>query len=464
MATAGQTCTGSFGEPVVNITFGSGVMPGPSSSTNYNYTSNGCPSDGSYTIVSSTSGCFGTWHTLTEDHTPGDNSGYMMLVNSSNTPGEFYRETINTLCPGTTYEFAAYVVNVLRAGTNGNKPNLTFIIESVTGNVLSSYTTGDIQEVTNPVWEKYGMTFKTPPGISQVVLKIINNAPGGRGNDLALDDITFRACGPSIQANVNGNLKTVYICPGQSISVAFHSEVSSGFDNPAYQWQVKKDANDWEDIPDATSASTNLYISEVTSIGHQYRLAVAEGSNINSPGCRVFSNPVPVAGIPEPTVSAGPDKITIQGKPVKLISQATGNDLSFNWSPSLYLDDPSSPEPISTPQEDITYTLTVKDSCDQMITDEVFVKVHKQIIIPNTFTPNGDGVNDLWNIPGFNSYSDGSLKVFNRYGEIVFKCEGYDKPWDGQYNGRIMSSGQYYYIIDLKNGSELLSGSVLIIR
>lgn len=448
----------------MNITFGSGVNPGPISSTNYTYTSNGCPSDGSYTIVSSTSGCFNTWHTLTEDHTPGDTTGYMMLVNASNNPGEFYKETINNLCPGTTYEFAAYVVNVLRSGSNGIKPNLTFIIESVSGDVLGSYATGDIQEVISPVWQKYGMTFKTLPGISQVILKIINNAPGGRGNDLALDDITFRACGPTIEANVNGSLAAVFLCPGQSITVSLRAEVSSGYTSPAYQWQVKKDSTDWEDIPGANLKSTNVVIPEVSSTGYQYRLAVAEDLNINSPNCRVLSNPVPVAGIPKPTVNAGPDKITIQGKPVKLEGQATGNNLSFHWTPSLYLDDPQSPEPVCTPQDDITYTLTVTDSCGQTVTDEMFVKVHKQIVIPNTFTPNGDGINDLWNIAGLQSYPEGSLNVFNRYGKIVFKCEGYDKPWDGQCNGKIMPSGQYYYVIDLKNGSELLSGAVLIIR
>ena len=80
-----QLCTGSLGDPVVNITFGTGINPGPplsASSTNYNYVFNLCPQDGNYTVVNSTSGCFGnSWHTLTEDHTPGDVNGYMMLVN-----------------------------------------------------------------------------------------------------------------------------------------------------------------------------------------------------------------------------------------------------------------------------------------------------------------------------------------------------------------------------------------------
>lgn len=68
-----QLCQGSLGDPIVNITFGSGPNPGPKLTTTTNnlfYISGDCPNDGSYTIANSTSRCFGnTWHTLTSDHT-----------------------------------------------------------------------------------------------------------------------------------------------------------------------------------------------------------------------------------------------------------------------------------------------------------------------------------------------------------------------------------------------------------
>lgn len=463
MLSGAQTCTGSFGEPVVNLTFSSGTNAGPVAATNYTYTVNSCPADGSYTLASSTSGCFGAWHTLSEDHTPGDNIGNMMLVNASNLPGEFYKQTIPDLCPGTTYEFSAYVVNVLQPRAAGIKPDLTFIIESVSGEVLGSYSTGEILESNAPEWKKYGMTFTTTGGISQVVLKIINNAPGGNGNDLALDDITFRPCGPTIRAKVNGNQDSVSVCEGQG-TVSLSAEVSPGYTAPAYQWQLNKNNTAWQDIPGATAISVNVTANSVSASRYQYRLAAAEASNINSINCRVLSNSIPLTVIPKPVANAGPDKITMQGKSVKLEGKASGSNLSFFWTPAAYLDDPARPAPIAVPQDDIIYTLHVTDGCNITVTDEVFVKVYKEIVIPNTFTPNGDGINDLWNIAGLKSYTEASVKIFNRYGEIIFKTIGYEKPWGGQYNGRILPTGMYYYIIDLKNNEQIFSGAVSIIR
>ena len=72
-----------------------------------------------------------------------------MLVNASFTPGDFYVDTVKGLCPSTTYEFAAWVMNVLRTSAcqgNGIDPNLTFKIETTTGTVLASYNTGNLQE------------------------------------------------------------------------------------------------------------------------------------------------------------------------------------------------------------------------------------------------------------------------------------------------------------------------------
>jgi len=88
-----QLCTGSLGDPVVNIDFGSGIItngPIPGNTTNYIYVGTDCPQDGYFTIRNKTTNCFSnTWHTLSEDHTPGDTNGYMMIINASQNPGVF---------------------------------------------------------------------------------------------------------------------------------------------------------------------------------------------------------------------------------------------------------------------------------------------------------------------------------------------------------------------------------------
>ena len=84
--------------------------------------------------------------------------------------------------------------------------------------------------------------------------------------------------------------------------------------------------------------------------------------------------------------------------------------------------------------------------------------------IINAFTPNGDGINDYWKITGIENYPDATVRVFNRYGQKEFDSKGYAVPFDGRYDGKILPPGVYYYIINLSNNCNMLSGSLTIIR
>ena len=84
--------------------------------------------------------------------------------------------------------------------------------------------------------------------------------------------------------------------------------------------------------------------------------------------------------------------------------------------------------------------------------------------IANTFTPNGDGINDYWNINGIASYPNAMVQIFTRYGQKIFESKGYPAPFDGTYKGQKLSAGVYYYIINLNTKCSLLSGSLTIIR
>ena len=238
-----QLCQGSLGDPIVDITFGAGPNPGPALTTtrNLNFYFNDCPQDGLYTVRNNTSSCHrNTWHTLATDHT-GDPNGYFMLVNASLQKSEFYVDTLSGLCPNTTYEFAAWIMNVILPSacmSNPKTPNLTFSIEKTDGTVLQTYNTGDIAATQSPAWNQYGSFFTTPANISNVVLRMINNSSGGCGNDLAIDDITFRPCGPLLVPSIkdqSGNLKV--LCQGENADVEFQCKVSSGYSNPSFQWQ-----------------------------------------------------------------------------------------------------------------------------------------------------------------------------------------------------------------------------------
>ncbi|SDE15679.1 gliding motility-associated C-terminal domain-containing protein [Mucilaginibacter pineti] len=86
------------------------------------------------------------------------------------------------------------------------------------------------------------------------------------------------------------------------------------------------------------------------------------------------------------------------------------------------------------------------------------------VIIPNSFSPNGDGANDTWVIKNLSTYPHNTVEIFNRYGQRLFLSNGYGVAWDGTVKGEQLPPGTYYYIVNLKNGSKSLSGSVTIIR
>lgn len=84
--------------------------------------------------------------------------------------------------------------------------------------------------------------------------------------------------------------------------------------------------------------------------------------------------------------------------------------------------------------------------------------------LTNAFSPNGDGINDKWNLPFLDHFSDCRVQIFNRHGQIVFTSVGYNNPWDGTINGKVAPVGTYYYIIDLRNGERPLTGYVVVLR
>jgi gliding motility-associated-like protein len=84
--------------------------------------------------------------------------------------------------------------------------------------------------------------------------------------------------------------------------------------------------------------------------------------------------------------------------------------------------------------------------------------------LSNAISPNNDGLNDFWQIPDMINYPEGTVLIFNRYGQKVFASTGYKQPFDGRQNGKDLPVGTYYYIIDLKRACGLLKGSITIIR
>jgi gliding motility-associated-like protein len=345
LKTNAQTCNGSLGDPVINEDFGSGSNPGPplpSGVTNMMYTSSNCPNDGQYTIANSLTGSGNchpeTWYNVPTDHT-GNPNGYMMIVNASYQPSVFFTQTANGLCPNTTYEFSAYILNLCIPGfitASYSQPNITFSIETTSGKVLATDTTGTIfptpyaQAIQQLPWKQYGCYFTTPANITDVVVVMTNNAPGGNGNDFVLDDITFRACGPVILegfSSTNGPASKS-LCQGGNANYTLKTQVI-GNGTPAYQWQGNYYGNGWADIAGKTADSLNLAFTNALPGVYQYRLGVSNGSGITDAACRVYSPPLTVTVNPLPVVPSIAPQSVCEGNALTLTASGGA---SYTWT------------------------------------------------------------------------------------------------------------------------------------
>lgn len=300
-------CEGSKGDPIFTEDFGSGTNYGPAlpaGVTNYTFVTDK-PEDGSYTIYYKND--WVGWHNNI-DHTPGDTNGKLLIVNASYTAGEFYTRTVSGLCENTSYEFSSWLINLLPANTScggGGIPiNVKFqILNAVDNSILAEGDTGNLNGTSSPRWEQYALTFTTPPGQTNVILKMVNNGAGGCGNDLGIDDIMFRSCGDLTTISDSVSAEQYYATCETSGPVNLTLNATpdnSVYQTHAFQWQESSDGLIWYDIPAATNSTYNV-VNLVNST--LYRVKVAEDNiNLQNALCYTVSNlfAVHIDEIPDP--------------------------------------------------------------------------------------------------------------------------------------------------------------------
>ena len=329
-------CGGNTGDPIFQETFGSGTTNGPAlpaGTTSYSYVPSS-PEDGSYTISSTTN--YHGWHNTT-DHTPGDTNGKAFIVNASFTPGEFFRQTVSGLCENTSYEFSSWLLNLLPpsgCGGNGIPINVKFEIWDLTdAQLLASGNTGPIFGTNSPQWDQYGLVFQTLPGQTSVILKMINNGAGGCGNDLAIDDITFRSCGDNISLTSEEatNVNQVSLCEDETpITVTLSAEADfSVYSTHAYQWQESTDSQNWADIPGETN---ERYTSPPLNDSMFYRVKLAEDNiNLSNPKCNTVSDVFEVVVVDKPDQPLSNGNVEFCSYDTGGVSVTTPDGVHVDW-------------------------------------------------------------------------------------------------------------------------------------
>jgi gliding motility-associated-like protein len=242
----------------------------------------------------------------------------------------------------------------------------------------------------------------------------------------------------------------VTICDNDSTILTASATNLSGTVN--YQWTPAATVRD----PNAAStivvpASTQYYYVTVT----------------DNYGCNFsVTDSVLVTVQPPVPAYAGHDTIAILGVPHQLT--ATGGT-GYIWSPATPLNSPFLPTPLATLTNDTKFIVTVTDAAGCTGTDTVFVKVYEgpAYYTPNAFSPNGDGLNDIFRAIPVGIAKTEWFRVFNRYGELVFETNQWLKGWDGTYKGKKQPLGVYVWIIkgtDKLGNKVEMKGTVMLVQ
>lgn len=429
-----------------------------------------------------------------------------------------------------------------------------------------------------------------------------NNAPGGIGNDLALDNISFRPCGPSAEISVDTD-KTIRLCEESDPITVTAILSDTGTDDFSIQWQRSIDNGPWSDLG---NPGEDFFVHDIFVPGdYLYRyLSASNDANLLNTKCRIISDLVAIQVVPRmvavrdstcqgipyifgessltesgvyidtfisslncdsivaltldvlpdvpitaeivdmdpscfqytdgsisirtidggyggflveingleserfvPDLSSGsysimitdqygcnetfqidldnpdelvvsiPDDISILlGDRVDLTSQSNYPITTYSWMPEEIVDCLNCPETFAFPFDDVEITLSVvsEAGCEAETSLRIEVDRSRLVFIPNVFSPNEDGLNDIFFITSYGSSVEEieMLNIYDRYGGIVHSTRNIASNdlasgWDGRSEGRRVSDGVYTYITKLRylDGSiEYITGDITVVR
>ena len=195
----------------------------------------------------------------------------------------------------------------------------------------------------------------------------------------------------------------------------------------------------------------------------------------DSIGCFYDTGFVKLVVYPFPTVDAGADKTIAVGSSVELNAKVSSDATVIQWQPSVGLSCSNCANPIANPKQTTSYRIMAINEGGCMNKDEITVFVvcnNGNIFLPNTFSPNGNGTNDVFYPRGTGLYSIRSMRIFNRWGEPVFEATNFkandaSKGWNGTFKNKPAPNDVYVYFVEVicENNSVLTySGNIAVIR
>ena len=222
-------------------------------------------------------------------------------------------------------------------------------------------------------------------------------------------------------------------------------------------------------LDDATSASPMFHAAKDTTMVY-----LVTGSD--KKGCFRDTKTLAVKVYPIPQIVIAEKEVNLNvGFSMPIPVKSSADITQWRWEPQAGLSDARSANPIASPRQTTTYTCVASNNGSCFARDQITIHVMcngANMFIPNTFSPNGDGVNDKFFPRGTGIFNIKSLRIFNRWGQVVYQRDNFlpnseGDGWDGKFNGLPMESDVYVYMVEVicENNSVLpFKGNVTLLR
>ncbi len=384
----------------------------------------------------------------------GDSTGAMNVAVSGGTPGYSYSWS-NGSSTDSLNGIQAGIYTVLVTDSNGCLISLSDTIFELNPPIVLNATVvdpnclagvyGSIQTTLSGGVAPYTYLWNTTD-----TLTALDSLPAGFYQLLITDSVGCQVVGAytlvdtsSMAIAITGNN---IFCEGDSATLSVLS-----YNGLSYQWMLNGNI-----LPADTTAQL------VVTQGGDYSISATAG-------CGSFTDgPLTVTVNPLPVVDAGIDE-NVDCHAV-LTLNATGG-LTYSWTPANLCTTPNQSNTVVNTSSSNTFTVVATDANGCSAQDDVVVTANcNEVVVPTGFSPNSDGVNDYYVISDIDQYPNANLKIFNRWGTLVYEMNSYDNSWTGLSNidkigiGEVLPNGTYYYILDLGNDEKPLNGYVIIRR
>ncbi|MFT3823557.1 MAG: gliding motility-associated C-terminal domain-containing protein [Chitinophagaceae bacterium] len=316
----------------------------------------------------------------------------------------------------------------------------------------SGFVNGENQSViTEPVLAT-SVVLTTMPGTYPITL-----TGGAAANyNLLLTNGSFVVTGAIVY--IDEQPKNQDACEGGMAGFTLAASAASPIVTLAYQWQDSNNGSNWQNIAGATG---NTYITAAANSRYVRCLVLAPGTTAPTQAAFFTVNPLPgVQASKSNDLDCNLGSATLK---------ATGA-VSYTWSPLMGLNNAGIASPVASPTESTMYTVTGTDAKGCINTDSVKIEIttvkNGENVMPNAFSPNGDGKNDCFGIKYWGVIQKLDFSIFNRYGQLIFHSTTSGACWDGRFRGVDQPIGTYVYSIKAVTQCGVIDrkGTVTLVR